>query len=87
MKKHTETTAREHGIVENTQTSPDPCLSPTTSPLPDPRLQQQIGIALKPNARLEEALQRVALSVKAVHDFGACNDGASVWTEKKCRKP
>jgi hypothetical protein len=42
------------------------------SRLPDPGLKQEIAVALKPDARLEEALERVALPVEAVDDLGAC---------------
>lgn len=39
--------------------------------LPNPGLEEQVGVALEANARLEEALKRVALPVETVDDLSS----------------
>ena len=41
------------------------------SNLPDPRLEQEVTAAFQTNTCFQEALESVALPVKAVDDFGA----------------
>jgi len=46
-------------------------LKPSSTLLPDPSLEQQVGIALQANASFQEAFKGVALPAEAVDDGGS----------------
>jgi len=46
-------------------------LKPPSTLLPDPSLEQQVGVALQANASFQEAFKGVALPAEAVDDSGS----------------